>query len=127
MYNKKQAVDILAKTILKEASGSKINALEALASVYVNHAKYIGAIDDNKGLQNLIVDSCLHKNSKVLSNMDNQCNLFKTCQRIARRALSGNVKDITGGATKYHKASEYPEWAEALPPIACIGDLLFYK
>ena len=52
---------------------------------------------------------------------------FQSCQRIARRALAGTLKDPTGGATHYHAIGATPPWAKDRQPSAYIGRHKFYN
>jgi spore germination cell wall hydrolase CwlJ-like protein len=47
--------------------------------------------------------------------------------RVARRALRGDLRDATGGATHYHTLSTDPGWARGHVPVAEIGHHLFYR
>lgn len=53
--------------------------------------------------------------------------VFDTCLRIARRAVSGCLDDLTDGATHYHTAQVNPPWARGRPACAEIGRHLFYN
>jgi spore germination cell wall hydrolase CwlJ-like protein len=42
------------------------------------------------------------------------------------RALAGETPDPTGGATRFHPHTEWPDWAQHLTPRALIGGHFFY-
>ncbi|QJE74566.1 cell wall hydrolase [Aerophototrophica crusticola] len=46
--------------------------------------------------------------------------------RVARRALAGTLSDPTGGAWRFHRGGESPDWAQGLAPLAEVGPLLCY-
>lgn len=52
---------------------------------------------------------------------------FATAMRIARRAVYGQLNDITGGATYYHDFQTTPYWAENKISSAQIGRHVFYR
>lgn len=41
-------------------------------------------------------------------------------------ALAGDLADPTGGATRFHRHDEMPEWARRRKPVALIGAWFFY-
>lgn len=41
-------------------------------------------------------------------------------------ALAGDLADPTGGATRFHRHDEMPEWARRREPVALIGAWFFY-
>ena len=51
---------------------------------------------------------------------------FKNCLDIAQTALSGQIEDRTMGATHYHTASIFPNWAKESLVTAKIGNHIFY-
>jgi len=51
---------------------------------------------------------------------------FPATHRIARRAVTGALRDPTRGAVRWHHLGESPSWARGLIPSAWIGDFLFY-
>ena len=48
-------------------------------------------------------------------------------ERIARRALAGALEDHSRGATRFHRAGDYPDWARGNRPCAQVGEFLFYR
>lgn len=50
-----------------------------------------------------------------------------TVGRIARAALDGAPRTLTGGATHYHTHAVSPSWARRFPQTAVIGAHLFYR
>lgn len=49
------------------------------------------------------------------------------CDRIARRAVSGALADLTRGANAWHRVGEAPAWAHGATPVAEVGPYLFYR
>ena len=62
-----------------------------------------------------------------LIRVDERDAVFQMCQRVAIRALSGNLPDITKGATHYHSKKVSPAWARKLTPVFEYKNHLFYK
>ncbi|HRI92974.1 MAG TPA: cell wall hydrolase, partial [Accumulibacter sp.] len=52
---------------------------------------------------------------------------FRACLKIARRVLSGNYRDPTGGADHYHRDDVRPSWARGRKPTRLIGRHVFYR
>jgi N-acetylmuramoyl-L-alanine amidase len=52
---------------------------------------------------------------------------YRMAQRAARLALSGAVKDPSGGATYYHERSITPGWARGMRRVATVGSHVFFK
>jgi spore germination cell wall hydrolase CwlJ-like protein len=48
------------------------------------------------------------------------------CRRIAIRAVSGALKDPTGGAVRFHRVGVHPSWASEFELGPLIGSHLFY-
>jgi len=52
--------------------------------------------------------------------------VFATCRRIASRAVTGALKDPTGGAVRFHRLGVTPSWVCQFEPGPLIGAHLFY-
>lgn len=52
---------------------------------------------------------------------------FDTCIRIAKRAVSGCLEDITKGATHYHTKNVMPVWSRGRPVCVEFGRHQFYN
>lgn len=52
---------------------------------------------------------------------------FRTCLRIAEKAVHGWLDDPTSGATHYHTRAVSPPWSRGRRPAAEIGRHLFYN
>jgi len=51
---------------------------------------------------------------------------WQSARRIADEILSGNSQDPTGGALFYHASYVSPRWSRGVPPVAQIGNHLFF-
>lgn len=49
------------------------------------------------------------------------------CRRVAARALSGALRDMTGNALHWHDETRQPAWALGRMPSAEFGGLSFYR
>lgn len=74
--------------------------------------------------------SCWNENDpnrkKILAVKPGQ-RVFDTCVRIARRAVSGCLEDVTKGATHYHTRTVMPPWSSGKPVCAEVGSHQFYN
>lgn len=128
--------EILAKTIYGEARGESVAGQEAIANVILNRVKLnlIHPVWWGKSITEVCLKpkqfSCWNKNDpnyQILQGDLSDNPIYQICERIARRALSGVLKDNTNGATHYHTFYCHPLWAHHIIPCAQIGHHLFYK
>jgi spore germination cell wall hydrolase CwlJ-like protein len=52
---------------------------------------------------------------------------WEISKQLASAALSGDLNDLTNGATHYHTVSVKPVWRKNLKYISTIGSHIFYK
>ncbi len=130
-------VDVLARTLWGEARGEGTQGMHAVANVILNRAK----IAENKGgfwwgnnviqvCQKPYQFSCWNRsdpNFRKLQNVNDKDLHFATALRLARRAVIGQLEDITEGATHYHAANITPYWAKGREPVNSIGRHKFYR
>ncbi|NYZ12903.1 cell wall hydrolase [Azospirillum sp. RWY-5-1] len=123
------AVDTLARTLWGEAQGEPVRGIEAVAAVIVNRLRRADARGAPAVRRESLRYSCwavdFPDRPRMLA-VDGTDPVFATCLRVARRAVAGVLPDPTGGATRYHRAGDRPDWAEGLFPTAEIGGSLFY-
>lgn len=130
-------IDVLARTLYGEARGEGTTGMQAVASVVLNRVK---VAQDHGGYWwgNNIIQvcqkpyqfSCWNRsdpNFQKLQNVDKTDLYFATAIRIATRAASGVLEDITGGATHYHAQGIEPYWARGIKQTAQIGRHIFYR
>lgn len=136
-FYKQTEIDTLARTLWGEARGEGHEGMHAVANVVLNRVK---VAEDKGGFWwgNNIVQvcqkpyqfSCWNRsdpNYRKLLEVDARDLYFATAQRIANRAVSGCLADLTGGATHYHAAGIEPYWARGVKPIKVIGHHKFYR
>ncbi len=130
-------VDVLARTIYGEARGETVRGKEAVACVILNRVK---RAHDRGGYWwgNTIEEVCLKpwqfscwnegdpNRAKILS-VEPGHRVFDTCLRIARRAVSGCIDDMTKGATHYHTKHVSPPWSRGKPVSFELGRHEFYN
>lgn len=132
-----QEIDVLARTIFGEARGEPVRGKEAVAAVVLNRvrlAKRRGGYWWGEDIQGVCTKpwqfSCWNDNDpnrgKIL-NIDRKNTVFKTCLRVARRAVRGALKDPTHGSTHYHTLNVDPPWSSGRAPIVIIGRHQFYN
>ncbi len=135
--DRKPDVDILARTIYGEARGELVRGKEAVAAVVMNrvrrarrHGRYWWGSSVREVCTKPWQFSCWNENDsnreKIVIVVPGNRN-FDSCIRIARRAISGTLKDPTGGATHYHVKGLRPPWARGRSPVAEIGRHQFYN
>lgn len=134
---RKQAADILARTLFGEARGEPVRGKEAVACVVLNRVRRAR----RRGgwwWGGDIVEVCLKPwqfscwnagdpNRARIETVTDSDRVFRSCQRIAERALAGTLTDPTKGATHYHARGVHPPWAWHKAPSAEIGRHLFYN
>ncbi len=129
--------DVLARTLYGEARGEGLTGIEAVANVIMNRWA-IAREKEGYWWGNSVKEICLKPfqfscwnpndvNFEIIQNITDQEPLFYLCRHVAMRAISGTLKDTTGGATHYHAVSVHPAWARHLIPCAQLGNHLFYR
>lgn len=130
-------VDILARTLWGEARGEGFTGQQAVANVVMNR------VDISTGHSHFgdgtVSGACLapwqfschnpnDPNCQVLQQVTVADSIFAQCVQISELAISGELPDITGGATYYYaKGSPAPPWAVGKEPCATIGHHLFFR
>lgn len=119
----------LARTIYGEARGESQNGQIAVANVVMNRVKKGGWY--GASVKDVVLKpyqfSCWNANdpnrSIILAATPAQ---LAGQLAIAKRAIAGNLPDITNGATNYHAKSVTPYWAASMTKTATIGNHIFY-
>lgn len=134
---RRREVDVLARTLYGEARGETVRGKEAVACVIVNRVKRArdrGGYWWGDTIEHVCRKpwqfSCWNENDpnrKKIEAVEPGHKVFDTCLRIARRAVSGCLDDLTHGATHYHHASIAPVWARGKAVCAEIGRHQFYN
>jgi spore germination cell wall hydrolase CwlJ-like protein len=136
-FYSKLEVDILARTLWGEARGEGTEGMKAVACVVLNRVK-VAKERGSYWWGNDIIQVCQKPyqfsawnrsdpNFRKLQSVDERDLYFATARRIARRAVIGALKDVTGGATHYHADSIMPYWAKGEHPSVTIGRHVFYR
>ncbi len=131
-----EEVTILAKTIFGEAHAQKLSAMEAIANVVMNrvrHAQKVGSYWWGMTPKEVCLKPLQFKCWQYTDYLDPKKDetlknnkVYKVCERLAKRAITGFLKDNTKGATHFHHLDEHPAWAAKAVPCAQIGGFLFY-
>ena len=132
-YDMTQDQDVyLAKTIWGEARGEGMQGMQAVANVVmnrVNAASWYGA-----SIKDVVLKpyqfSCWNANDPNRAKIDRlsiEDLAASGALNVARQVISGQLKDITGGATNYHATSVNPSWAAKMTKTVQIGNHVFYK
>ena len=134
---RERAVDTLARTLWGEARFEPVRGIEAVASVVLNRVT-LAAEQGGWWWGDSVLAVCRapgqfpcwsagEADPSGLLPVGADEPVFGTCLRVARRALAGVLPDATGGATRYHAASDHPAWSAGELPTAEIGSRLFYR
>lgn len=134
---RKREIDVLARTLYGEARGETVRGKEAVACVIVNRAnraKARGGYWWGGSVEEVCLKpwqfSCWNEgdpNRDKIEAVEPGHRVFDTCLRIARRAVSGSLDDITKGATHYHTKTVTPPWSRGKAICAEIGRHQFYN
>lgn len=122
--------DYMARTIYGEARGEGARGMQAVGNVIMNRIKQGGWF--GASIKDVVLKpkqfSCWNENdpNRTVILSANAAQLA-TARNIAERVMSGELSDITGGATHYHAKSITPYWAKTLTKTATIGNHIFYK
>jgi spore germination cell wall hydrolase CwlJ-like protein len=123
------ALNCLASNIYFEAGIEDRKGKIAVANVTMNRVKskhYPGSVCDvvyQRGRSACAFSwTCDRK-----SNTPPHNELYRESEQIARLALSGALKDITGESDHYHATYVRPKWRDADKRRAKIGQHVFYK
>lgn len=130
-------IDVLARTIYGEARGEPVRGKEAVAAVIMNRvrlARRRGGYWWGDSIQTVCQKpwqfSCWNDNDpnrKKLLAVTRENSVFKTCLRVARRAVRGALKDPTRGSTHYHTLNVDPPWSSGRAPVVIIGRHKFFN
>lgn len=132
------AIDVLARTLWGEARGEGALGMEAVACVILNRVAVAAARGGSYWWGSDIISvcqkpyqfSCWNRSDpnyrKLLELTDKDIH-FATALRIARRAVSGTLSDMTKGADHYHAACIMPSWAKGEIPTLTLKNHIFYK
>ena len=134
---RQREIDVLARTIYGEARGELVRGKEAVAAVIMNRVR---RSEDRQGYWwgDSVMAVCTkpwqfscwnegYPNRQKIRAVGPNNRNFKSCLRIARRALEGRLDDPTHGATHYHTRMIAPPWSRKRMPSAEIGEHVFYN
>lgn len=127
-------VQAMALFLYAEVGAESVRTLEAVAAALVNAARVrsggkadAGFCSTEADLREAILSARSQQAStRCMTVPEADDPVLSTCQRIARRAVRGALRDTTGGAVRFHSSAASPDWASGLVPSACVGSFLFY-
>ncbi|MFN3933632.1 MAG: cell wall hydrolase [Parvibaculum sp.] len=126
-------LDVFARTLFGEARDQGRLGIEAVAAVIMNRVA-------DRRFPNTAREVCLAymqfslwnegerdlPNSKLALSVTDSNSAFRTCLEVASDALSGRLKDPTGGAHHYYNPKKAtPRWASSAKSSKQIGDHIF--
>lgn len=142
------ASELLARILLAEAGERPVRAIEGLASLAMNRARaslvspearlrFAAGAAPGSLSRALIAVLRVPFQFPVLHPRHPRHGRFASpaeadpalamCRRVARRVLSGALRDMVDGATHWHAETRQPAWALGRVPCAEFGGLLFYR
>lgn len=135
------AIDTLARTIYGEARGETTEGREAVANVVINRIRFAQARQGGRYWWGNTFEFVCRKpwqfscwndddpNREKLMLVQAENDVFAECLEVARRAVDGELRDNTEGATHYHVTSmPFPHsWGKPIDPHLTIGRHVFYK
>ena len=138
--------DLLTRLILGEAGTESLKGKIAVANVVMNrlnHPKsYLNTVEGNKSITSVITKSGTNSKGQMVyqfesygnDNMfnkdfvDPESEAFKEANFIAKKAISGELPDITGGSTHFlnpdvtiEREGKLPDWYYNLEKKVTIG------
>lgn len=128
-------IDALARTLYGEARGEGVQGMQAIAWVVVNRVRR-GPPRFKDTLLGVVMAphqfSCWSKadvNSKLCATVNESDPIFALAVYAASSVLSGEVRDMVGGADHYHATwmRPYPAWAASMKQTKTVGNHVFYK
>jgi len=122
--------DYMARTIYGEARGEGVKGMQAVANVIMNRVKAGGWY--GASVKDVVLKpyqfSCWNENdpNRLIIKNANQAQL-KQAREIAEKVISGELPDITAGATHYYaKSISAPYWTKSMKKVATVGSHYFY-
>lgn len=127
-------LDVFARTLFGEAAGEGRRGIEAVAAVIMNRvadrrfpnsARAVCLAPSQFSMWNPSYRNSDPNSLRALSITDSN-STFKTCLEVASDALSGRLKDPTGGAHHYYAPKVVtPPWAASAKSSVTIGNHIF--
>ena len=119
----------MSKTIFGEARGEGARGMQAVANVIMNRVKKGGWY--GASIKDVVLKpyqfSCWNEGDPNRNLIENATMAqLGQAYSIAEKVISGELPDITGGATNYHAKSVNPYWAAKMTKTAAIGNHIFY-
>lgn len=113
------AAEILARTLLGEAGGRPVRAVEAVAAVVMNRVRLAAVPGGPSHWGRGVAGVCRapfqfacwtphHPRHRAMREAREDDPALALCCRVAARAAAGALPDPTGGATHYHDAARLP-------------------
>jgi len=132
------AAHLLALILWDEAAEESVRVQEALAAAVANQVRQWQQQAAAGGRPQSDIDVSSSARARLFVsylNLHGRRNLtpppsgdavFAMCRRIAGRAVTGALKDPTGGAVRFHRLGVTPSWVSRFEPGSLIGSHLFY-
>jgi spore germination cell wall hydrolase CwlJ-like protein len=125
----KSSLACMARNIYFEAGIESQKGKIAVANVTMNrvkskyYPKSVCGVVFQKGRKACAFSWTCDRKSNVPPNNS----AYKESEQIARLALSGALKDVTGNSDHYHATYVSPKWHKTMEQMAKIGRHVFYR
>lgn len=122
--------DYMARTIYGEARGEGVKGMQAVANVIMNRVARGGWY--GASIKDVVLKpyqfSCWNSNDPNRAIITNaSAAQLRQAREIAEKVISGELPDITGGATHYYaKSISAPYWTKSMKRVATVGSHYFY-
>lgn len=130
------AIDTLARTIWGEARGEGKRGMQAVANVIANRVgspRWWGRSWETVCRKPFQFSCWIESdpNRERMEKVTDANAAFRDALRIAERAVSGKLPDITNRADHYYSTAvpviPAPKWAIGRKPVAKIGNHIFFR
>ncbi len=117
------ALQCLTEALYFEARGEPVSGQRAVAEVILNRVDHPAFPDSVCG----VVNQSGQFSYKGGSLRMRERSAAMRAEKIAREALSGAPRSLTGGATYFHTTWANPSWAKRFTRTTRIGSHIFYR
>jgi len=126
-------IDIVARTIYGEARGEGAAGMQAVANVIMNRANSSVSWWGRSPVEVATRDRQFSTwnegdpNREIILAVKRGDPIFDKAWKIAVKAVTGNLPDLTGGASHYHAVGIAPFWSASAVKSSEIGNHVFYR
>lgn len=142
MWQRKEAIDLIARTAWGEDYIGGVSGMQAVINVIENRLKsgkygktwqdvilkpYQFSIWNAKTVPAYKENATFQRYLSNIMNVDEKNADFAQAKKLAARGYDGTLPDLTSGSTHYKLPSVTAEWARGKYPVAHVGSHDFYN